>query len=116
MRRHGVLAVLVALWLSGCAAGLQYTAEKSYPPRGTAADVKVFEKAEPPEPYERIGQITWDYSRSKFTPPRLTEVLGELKQKAWEAGGDALVIRKLEEPTNPEGVLRLAADVVRFRR
>jgi hypothetical protein len=116
MRHRGVLVVLIALWLAGCAAGLQYASEKTYPPRGTAAGIQVFEGREPPEPYERLGQITWDYSRSKFTPPRLTEVLGELKQKAWEAGGDALVIRKLEEPTNPEGVLRLAADVVRFRR
>jgi hypothetical protein len=119
MKRHGllvVLIVLVALGLGGCAAGLQYVSEKTYPPRGTAAEVQVFEKREPPEPYERLGQVTWDYSRSKFTPPRLTEILGDLKQKTWEAGGDALVIRKLEEPANPEGVLRLSADVVRFRR
>jgi hypothetical protein len=116
MNRRGLLIVLSALWLAGCAAGLQYTSEKTYPPRGTAADVKIIEKGEPPEPYERIGQITWEYQRRKFTPPQLEEIADQLKQKAWEAGGDAIVVRKLEEPTNPEGTLRVAADVVRFRR
>jgi hypothetical protein len=40
----------------------------------------------------------------------------KLKQKAWEAGGDALIVRKLEEPREAEGTLRLAADVVRWKR
>jgi hypothetical protein len=116
MNRYGVLAVLGALWLAGCAAGLQYTSEKTYPPRGTAAEVKIFEKVEPPEPYERIGKISWDYQRRKFEPPRLKEIEGEIKQKAWEAGGDAVIVRTLDEPREAEGVLRLSADVVRFRR
>jgi hypothetical protein len=116
MKTRGVLVVLGALWLAGCAAGLQYTAEKSYPPRGTAAEVKIFDKVEPPEPYEKIGQISWDYQRRKFEPPQLKEIADDIKQKAWESGGDAIVIRKLEEPRDAEGVLRLSADVVRFRR
>jgi len=117
MKRYGLFVVVLgALWLGGCAAGLQYTSEKTYPPRGTAADVKIFNRSEPPEPYERLGQVTWDYSRSKFTAPELKEIEGDLKQKAWESGGDAIVIRDLQQPTSPDGVLRVKADVVRFRR
>jgi hypothetical protein len=116
MRRRLLLIGLGLVWLAGCASGPKYVAERSYPPRGTAAGIQVFDRREPPEPYDRLGQLSWDYQRSKFTPPRLVEILPELKQKAWEAGGDALVIRNLEEPMNPDGVLRVQADVVRFRR
>lgn len=116
MRRRVLLCVVGIVVLAGCASGPKYVAERMYPPRGTAADVQVFDRREPPEPYERLGQLTWDYQWSKFTPPRLVEILPELKQKAWEAGGDALVIRRLEEPQNPDGVLRVGADVVRWRR
>ena len=111
-----LLSVVAVVVLAGCGSGPRYVAERTYPPRGTPADVQVFDRREPPEPYERLGQLTWDYRRSKFTPPRLTEVLPELRQKAWEAGGDALVIRRLEESLDHEGVLRVSADVVRFRR
>ena len=50
MKRYGLFVVLIALWLGGCAAGLQYTSEKTYPPRGTAANVQIFDRREPPEP------------------------------------------------------------------
>jgi hypothetical protein len=117
--RPGSIAFLligVAL-LAGCAGGLRYTATgPTYPPRGTAGDVKLFDRVEPPEPYERLGQLTWEYRRSKFTPPRLTEVLPELRRKAWEVGGDALIVRRLKEPPDPEGTLEVAADVVRWKR
>ena len=118
-RRPGLLLLLVGLIaLGGCAAGLQYQQiGQTYPPRGSSDAVKIFDRAEPPEPYDRVGQITWDYRRSKFTPPRLTEIEPQLRQKAYEAGGDALVVRKLEEPqTDAEGTLKLTADVVRFKR
>ena len=116
MRRRVFVIMLGVMWLAGCASGPQYVAERTYPPRGTAEGVQLFDRREPPEPYERLGRLTWDYQRSKFTPPRLVEILPQLEQKAWEAGGDPLVIRTLEEPQNPEGVLRVGADVVRFRR
>ena len=104
--------------LAGCAAGLQYVqVGPTYPPRGSASEVKVFDRVEPPEPYERLGEIRWDYRRKKFTPPRLIEILPDLKQKAWEVGGDALIVRRLEEPqSDPEGTLRAVADVVRWKR
>jgi hypothetical protein len=103
--------------LGGCAAGMQYQqVGPTYAPRGTVGEVKIFEKGEPPEPYDRIGQITWDYRRSKFTAPQLQEIAGELRQKAYEVGGDAVVVRKLEEPRDAEGPLKLTADVVRFKR
>jgi hypothetical protein len=103
--------------LGGCAAGMQYQqVGPTFPPRGTAADVKIIEKGEPSEPYDRVGQITWDYRRSKFTPPKLQEIEGELRKKAYEVGGDAVVVRKLEEPRDPEAPLKLTADVVRFKR
>lgn len=117
MRRELVGWLVGVAVLGGCAAGMQYVqVGPTYPPRGTAAQVQVFDRTEPPAPYERLGEIRWDYRRRKFTPPRLVEILPELKQKAWEAGGDALVVRQLEEPVDPEGPLKLTADVVRFRR
>jgi hypothetical protein len=112
-----VLLLFGLALLGGCAAGMQYQQiGPTYLPRGTAGEVKIFEKGEPPEPYDRIGQITWDYRRSKFTPPQLEEIEGELRQKAYEVGGDAVVVRKLEEPKDPEAPLKLTADVVRFKR
>jgi hypothetical protein len=111
-----VLVGLCVALVAACAAGLQYTSEKTYPPRGTAEGIQVFDRREPPEAYERLGQITWDYQRTKFSPPNLQEIQSDLKQKVWEVGGDALIIRKLEEPRDPEGVLRVGADVVRWKR
>jgi hypothetical protein len=98
----------------GAAAG--HDSCPTYPPRGSASDVRLIEKGEPPEPYERLGQLTWDYRRSKFEPPTLQEILPELKQKAWEVGGDALVIRDLKEPRDSEGTLHVVSDVVRWKR
>jgi hypothetical protein len=117
-RRTVLVLLLLGLpLLGGCAAGMQYQqVGPTYAPRGSASEVKIFEKGEPPEPYDRVGQITWDYQRSKFTPPQLQEIEGQLRQKAYEVGGDAVVVRKLEEPRNPEGTLKLVADVVRFKR
>src|SRR5262249_60939689 len=70
-RRHGLLLLLVGLIaLGGCAAGLQYRQiGQTYPPRGSADAIKIFDRAEPPEPYDRVGQITWDYRRAEVTPP-----------------------------------------------
>jgi len=118
LRRVLVPVLLALTGLTACAGGLRYTqVGPTYPPRGTASGVQLFDRVEPPEPYERLGQIAWDYRRAKFTPPRLTEILPALKQKAWESGGDALIVRRLEEPsTDPEGTLRVAADVVRWKR
>jgi hypothetical protein len=111
-----LLGAIGLILLAGCAAGLQYVAEKSYPPRGTADAVQIFNQKEPAEAYERLGTITWDYSRQKFTAPTLEEIQADLKQKTYEAGGDALIVRKLELPRTSDGVLRLGADVVRFKR
>jgi hypothetical protein len=113
--RH-LLAGLGILLLAGCAAGPQYVVEKSYPPRGTADAVQILLQKEPAEAYERLGTLTWDYSRNKFTAPTLEEIQADLKQKVYEAGGDALIVRKLELPKASDGVLRLGADVVRFKR
>ena len=117
MRRSAVLLAIGVALLAGCAAGLRYEqVGPTYPPRGSTSDVQIIERGEPSRPYERLGQITWDYERNKFDPPRLAEILPDLKQKTWEAGGDALIVRKLEEPpTNPRGTLRLIADVVRWK-
>jgi hypothetical protein len=117
MRRRFTGWLLSLVFLTGCATGLQYQAlGPTYPPRGSASDVRLIEKGEPPEPYERLGQLTWDYRRSKFEPPTLQEILPELKQKAWEVGGDALVIRDLKEPRDSEGTLHVVSDVVRWKR
>jgi hypothetical protein len=102
--------------LAGCAAGMQYRQTgPSYPPRGSADQIEVYDRTPPPRPYEQIGEITYDYQRRKFQPPTLAEILPELRQKAWEVGGDALVVRKNEEPKDPEGTLRVVADVVRWK-
>jgi hypothetical protein len=117
--RRAILGLLcVGLLLGGCASGLEYKSlGPSYPPRGTAEGIQVFDRVEPPAPYDRIGTISGEHQRRKFMPPRLIEILPEMKQKAYEAGGDALVVRKLEEPpTDPDGVLKVEADVVRFKR
>ncbi len=117
-RRTVLVLLLLGLpLLGGCAAGMQYQqVGPTYAPRGSASDVKIL-KAEPPEPYDRVGQINWDYRRSKFTPPKLEEIEGQLRQKAYEVGGDAVIVRKLEEPArDAEAPLKLTADVVRFKR
>jgi hypothetical protein len=118
MRRVLFTALLAGLLLGGCAGGLQYKSlGPSHPPRGTPEQIQVFDRVEPPTPYDRIGQLSGEHQRRKFTPPRLIEILPEMKKKAWEVGGDALVVRKLEEPpVDPDGTLRVEADVVRFRR
>ena len=118
MRRWLARWLLGAALLAGCAGGMQYVqVGPNYPPRGTAAEVRVYDRVEPPTAYERLGEIRWEYRRRKFTPPKLAEVLSDLRQKAWEVGGDAVVIRRLEEPpTDPEAPLKLVADVVRFRQ
>jgi hypothetical protein len=117
MRRRLVGLALALGLLAGCAAGMQYRQiGPTYPPRGSAAAIQLIERGEPAEPYDRIGQITWEYQREKFSPPLLKEILPDLQQKAWEVGGDALVIRELREPANPTGTLRVVADVVRWKR
>jgi hypothetical protein len=117
MRKRLVPLLLGLAVLAGCAAGMQYRQTgPTYPPRGSTAEIALFDRVEPPQPYERLGEINWEYHRRKFTQPRLIEILPELKEKAREVGGDALVVRKLEEPANPEGTLKLVADVVRWKR
>ena len=118
MRRQLRAAIVGLVFLSGCVAGgMQYQQiGQTYPRRGSADDIRIFEKTEPPEQYDRVGQIVWDYSRRKFDAPTVREILPDMKQKAWEVGGDALIIRDLTEPRNPDGTLHVAADVVRWRR
>jgi hypothetical protein len=118
MRRVILGLLCVGLLAGGCASGIEYKSlGPSYPPRGTAEGIKIFDRVEPPEPYDRIGTISGEYQRRKFTPPRLHEIQGEVKQKAYDAGGDAVIVRNLVEPPyDPDGVLKLQADVVRFKR
>ena len=118
MKRQLRAGIALLAFLGGCVAGgMQYQQiGQTYPHRGSASDVRIFEKTEPPEQYDRIGQIVWDYSRRKFDAPTLREILPDMKQKAWEVGGDALIIRDLREPRDPEGTLHVVADVVRWKR
>ena len=101
-------------FLTGCASGLKYTqVGPKYPPRGSVNEIQLFDRREPGWAYERLGQITWDYQRSRFAPPTVAEILPELRQKAWEVGGDALIVRQVREPRHPEDTLHVEADVVR---
>ena len=117
-RARRFVLLLVGFSLAACAAGsMQFRAEGGpYPRRATVDQIQVFE-AEPGRAYDRVGQITWDYTHSKFAAPELAEILPALKQKAWESGGDALIIRRASftgQPA-PNGPLHVVADVIRWR-
>ena len=109
--------VLTGLMLTACSSALRFVAEGGpYPRRGTVEQVQVIE-SEPGRAYDRVGRIEWDYTDTHFQGPRLRDALPALKQKAWDVGGDALVIREASQRGRqaPDQPLRVRADVIRWR-
>jgi hypothetical protein len=120
--RLGHLAVVLAatLTLGACAPGaLKFSpAGTQYPARGTAEQVQVFKLGQTPNrPFVKVGEITGEFQHKKFSVPTLEDATPELKQKAWEAGGDAVVVRRAEiiGTPNPDKPLHLTADVIRWQ-
>jgi len=121
MRQIGITVVLAAsLILGACApTGLKVTPEGGpYPARGTAEQIQVFSIANAPtRPFVKVGELAGEFQHKKFTVPKLEDALPDMKQKAWEAGGDALVVREAQiiGTPNPDKPLHIKADVIRWQ-
>ena len=114
MRRRALWPFVLLLALS-CGTSLQFieNSSKRYQPRGDPSTIKVFYN-EPSETHELLGTLHWDYYQPGFRRPAITDVLPELKRKAWQVGGDAIVVR--QEVASPQSRnLLLVIDVIRFR-
>ena len=121
MRQIGIAVVFAAgLILGACApTALKFTpAGGTYPTRNTAEQVQVFNVANAPtRPFVKVGEISGGYQHKKFTVPKIEDALPELKQKAWEGGGDAIVVREAQiiGTPNPDKPLHIKADVIRWQ-
>jgi hypothetical protein len=121
MRQISLAVMLAAgLALGACApAPLKFTPEGAqYAARGTAEQVQVFKLGQTPgRPFVKVGVIAGEFQHKKFTVPTLEDASPELKQKAWQAGGDAVVVRQAEiiGTPNPDKPLHITADVIRWQ-
>jgi hypothetical protein len=111
----GALAIATSLWVTGCGTSLQYidNSGKRHEPRGDPSRIKVLYK-EPTEKYELLDTINWDYYQPGFRRPAITDVLTELRQKAWQVGGDAIIVRGQEVASPQSRNLLVLVDVIRF--
>ena len=112
-----MLAIAVSLVLMACGTPLQYIPQSgaSLPAsHGLPADIQVF-SGEPGRAYEVLGFINWDYYQPGWRAPSITDILPQLQKKAWESGGDALIIRKTETGEMHTRNLRVIAEVIRWR-
>lgn len=121
MRQIGIAVVLAgSLTLGACATtGVKFTpAGGTYPARGTAEQIQMFTAANAPtRPFVKVGEISGEYQHKKFTVPKIEDALPEMKQKAWEGGGDAIVVREAQiiGTPNPDKPLHIKADVIRWQ-
>jgi len=76
---------------------------KKYEPRGRPETIEVLYE-DPTDQYELLGTIDWDHYQPGFRRPSITEVLPQLRLKAWRVGGDAIVVRGQEVAPPPKPV------------
>ena len=111
--------LLTGLTLTACATGggLKFDAEAgTYAQRGAAAQIQVFDAEPGGRAFIRVGRISWDYT-SGTVEVRLVDLLPQLKQKAWEVGGDAFVVRQAGYVGTPSAgkAFVVRADVIRWQ-
>ena len=116
-----VWGFVIGLVLTGCAAsssGYKFTAEGGPYAQRTAADkIEVFDKGDPGgKPYVKVGRVDGDYT-SNTVVLQLVDVLPQLKQKASEGGGDAIIVRQAgyEGAPSPGKAFKVIADVIRWQ-
>jgi hypothetical protein len=99
----------------GCGASLQYVPASTadFHPRLQLDQVQVLE-APPSRDHDILGTLYWDYSGPEFRAPTLLDASNELRAKAFEQGADALIIRQ-QLVSVGHGVLRIVADVIRYK-
>jgi hypothetical protein len=111
-----LLTLVVTILLAGCGTGLQYTelTNETYTQRKSPNEVDILFD-EPDQEYERLGRINWDYYEAGMSPPDLNDVSPDLRKKASQEGGDALIIREQQaSPGANSRVFRVIAEVIRY--
>lgn len=118
-RRVQWLGLGIALLVAGggCSVPIQYvrSSPSTFPPRGDPANVRLL-YAEPLEPFEVLGVVSWEYYQPGLRAYEVPDILSRLQRKAWEVGGDALIVRKHIIDSAVTRNLQIVADVIRFRR
>ena len=111
----GVIA-LGLVTIVGCGTSLQYVRNStvSYASRRAPSEIKIF-YSEPKLQYESLGIIIWDYYQPGWRAPSITDMLPQLRKKASEKGGDAIIIRKQEVLPLLQRNLRVIAEVIRHK-
>lgn len=101
----GVSVLITTLLTTGCVTAKFAPADttKVYPPRVSPRQIKVFRSQVPRRPYIEIGSV---HACCSDDPAYLVR---KLKEKAAEAGGDAII----DLEPYPEG---MSATVIRFKK
>lgn len=100
----------------GCGASLQYVPSSTadFHPRVQLDQVQVLQDP-PSRDHDILGTLYWDYYGPEFRAPTLLDASNELRAKAFEQGADALIIRRQALVSAGHGVLRIVADVIRYK-
>lgn len=111
-----ILTFSLALILTGCGTGLQYTelTNETFEQQKDPNEIDLLFE-EPDQEYTRLGRINWDYYEAGTSAPDLNDVSPDLRKKASQEGGDALIIRQQQSsPGSNTRVFRVTAEVIKY--
>lgn len=111
-----LIVFTLGLLLTGCGTGLQYTelSSETFERRTEPSKIDLLFE-EPDREYTRLGRINWDYYEPGTSAPDLNDVSPDLRKKASQEGGDALIIRQQQSsPGSNTRVFRVTAEVIRY--
>ncbi len=116
-----VLCVLfAAVTLNACASAKFVSTGKLYPAKPKDCEIEVFSSKLPDRDYEELGILEGEGSLGKDS---LTDVLPKMKEKACQAGGDAIILFSSHKSVDVSGLddivgsddkLNVVATVVRW--
>ncbi len=93
-------ALVIASLLGGCSSARFIATGNTYPPRPEDCQIEVFSSRIPDREYVELGILEGEGSLGADT---LARVLPKMKQKACEAGGDAIILGSSGKSMNVSG-------------